>query len=98
MVYLLKDHRCQESEPCLRALPIIEDLNILGNISYCFLSSPIPAMMYKFLLERSPETLHWRIIKAVPLPAHRYFPSSPMHEVSVLVRTILAAPVRGVNP
>jgi len=49
--------------------------------------------MYQLLLERLPETLHRRIIIAVPFTAHRGLQPEPFQDISVLMQAILTAPI-----
>ncbi len=54
--------------------------------------------MEKLLLECPPETLHRRVIKAVPFPAHRGGEAVAFQDVSELIRAVLAAPLPSEMP
>ena len=75
------------------AAAFVEYLYILCDIPYRFPPGPIPAVMNKLLLESPPETLHRRIIIAVPFPVHRGLQPEPRQYISVLMRAVLAATV-----
>jgi hypothetical protein len=53
--------------------------------------------MYKFLFERSPETLHGGIVETVAFPAHRRFQLELIQYLSILMGAILTATVRMVH-
>jgi len=86
-----------KKEPHLPALPVIENLDIFGDIQYNFQSGFIPRLMDKLLLEHPPETLHQRVIVAIPLPAHRYRQIALFQGISEIMRTGLAVSIRTVN-
>ena len=63
--------RRQESQSFLSALPVIENLDVLRDISHCLLPGCVVAVMYQLLFQGAPEAFHGSIIKAVPRAAHR---------------------------
>ena len=53
--------------------------------------------MYQFLLERPPETLHWRIIVTVTRAAHRWLQVEMAEHLLIFMGAVLAASVRVMN-
>ena len=51
------------------SLAIVEDLDILRDLLPRQLTRYIPPMMYRFILQRPPNIVHWRIVVAVTLCA-----------------------------
>jgi len=66
----LKLHRTDVTEGLMQPLPIVEDLDELKHVRLDFLSRVILPLMHQLILERTEETLHGRIVVAVPLAAH----------------------------
>jgi len=52
------------------------------------LPGPIPAMIRQLLLEYTPETLHRRIIVAIPFPAHRCNHALLLQQVSEVIGAV----------
>ena len=49
----------------MTALPVVEDLDIFPDDRSGFFPGSKPIVAETFILQRSPEALHWRVIVAV---------------------------------
>jgi len=79
------------------SLSVVENLNIFCDLSDCLFSCCIALMINKFILQCSPEALHGGIIITVSFPAHGSFHVEPFKKSCVVLRAVLASPVRMID-
>ena len=78
-------------------MPVIENLDVLGNVLYSLLSGCIPAMVDLFVLEHAPEAFHRGVVIAISFPAHGCPHPEPVKQRGIFQGAILATPIRVVN-
>ena len=97
MVPSVKGGWRQEPEFGLLSLPVIENLYVLCNIHYGFLSGFIPAMVDLLVLEYAPEAFHGGVVVAISFPTHGRLHPEPVKQQGIFPGAILAAPIRVMN-
>lgn len=60
----------QIAKASLLANPVVKNFDVLGNLTYGFVTRGEAAMMNQFGFERPPATFHRRVIPAVPFVTH----------------------------
>ncbi len=79
------------------SLPIAEDLDMFGDCPDGLLPCLVATVMYKFIVERTPEALHRGVIVAVALSAHRGSHLGLVYQIPVFMGTVLNPAIRMVN-
>ena len=74
-------------------LPVVEDLNVLEAGGLHVGMSGVANPMHPLVFEAVELTLRWRVIPAVPLPAHRARHAERLELVLKGMAGVLAAPV-----
>src|SRR4030042_1998481 len=93
----LIDSRGQIPQPCLPSLPIVESLDVLGDLPDGLFSRLVATVMNKLILERTPEALHGGIIVAIAFPAHGCSHLELIHHLPVFMGAILTPTIRMVD-
>ena len=75
------------------SLAVVEDVNVLGDLALSLVTGFIAAMMHQFILERAPETLHRRVVIAVPPARHRGAQAELLQPGLVGMRAILGSAI-----
>ncbi len=81
------------SEPGVPPLPVIEALDVLGDLVPSLLTGLDAPVMHQFVLQGPPETLHRRIVVAVAAPTHGRNHATLAELLLVDLGTILRAPI-----
>lgn len=55
---------------CLPPLPVVEDFDVLRDLSACILPGAVATMMDQLGLQRAEEIFHRCVVVAAPLPTH----------------------------
>ena len=78
-------------------LPIVEYLDVFGDLSDGLFPRLVATVMNKFVLERTPEALHGSIIIAIAFLAHGCSHLELVHQTPVFMGTVLNPTIRMVD-
>lgn len=81
----------------LRALPVVEDLDVFTDRAPCLLARGEALMIDQFVLQRSPEGFDRGVVVAIAAAAHRRQHVELAHERLIGQRTILRPAIGVVN-
>src|SRR5512144_1153350 len=73
----------------MAALPVVEDLDVFEERGLRPAPGSEPRAMHEFGLESAEEALHWGVVQAVPLSAHRGCDAICLEHLAVVAAGIL---------
>ena len=74
-------------------LPVVEQLDVLRDLAASLRTGLVAPVMYQLILQRPPDTLHRRVVIAIPLPTHGRGQAELPQLLLIVLRTIVGPTV-----
>ncbi|QPD03642.1 MAG: hypothetical protein Nkreftii_001416 [Candidatus Nitrospira kreftii] len=74
-------------------LTVVERLDVLRDLAASWLTGLVAPVMHQLIFQRPPETLHRRVVIAIPLPTHGRGHAELPQLLLIVLRTILGPTV-----
>lgn len=89
-----KGRRREIPQPGMPPLTVVEELDVLRDLSSGLFARGVAPVMYQFVLPRPPKAFHGGIVITVPPPRHRDVQTELFQPNLVVLRAILSPAIR----